>query len=47
MTAGGLQAERQLVVRADPRALQDGVTLAQLKEQFDHNIRARGCWCRR
>ncbi|MFN8571079.1 MAG: hypothetical protein U0132_03415 [Gemmatimonadaceae bacterium] len=41
LTAGGVTTERTLVVRADPRALRDGVTVATMQEQFDHNVRVR------
>ena len=30
-----------LVVKEDPRVLRDGVTIADLREQFDHNMRVR------
>ena len=30
-----------LVVKADPRVTRDGVTLADMREQFDHNMRMR------
>jgi hypothetical protein len=30
-----------LVVREDPRVAKDGVTLADLRDQFDHNMRVR------
>ena len=30
-----------LVVKEDPRVTRDGVTLADLQEQFDHNMRVR------
>jgi len=30
-----------LVLREDPRVAKDGVTLADLRDQFDHNVRVR------
>jgi hypothetical protein len=41
LTAGAWRAEVPLQVKADPRALQDGVSVAVMREQFEHNVRAR------
>jgi hypothetical protein len=40
-TAGAYTATQPLRLVEDPRITQDGVTLADLKEQFDHNIAVR------
>jgi hypothetical protein len=40
-TAGTYTATQPLSFVEDPRIASDGVTLADLKEQFDHNIRVR------
>ncbi len=42
--AGGSQAwseTQPLVVKADPRVTKDGVTTADMQQQFDHNMRVR------
>lgn len=41
MTDGTWTQSRPLTIVEDPRILQSGVTVSDLKEQFDHNIRAR------
>ncbi len=41
LTADGRTETQPLVVRADPRLAEDGVTLAVLQEQLAHNLRAR------
>ena len=41
LTAGQFTATRPLVLRADPRVTRDGVTLADMREQYDVGIRAR------
>jgi photosystem II stability/assembly factor-like uncharacterized protein len=41
LTAGGYTATQPLVIRIDPRVARDGVTLADLREQYEHNLRAR------
>lgn len=41
LTVGGWKSEAPLVVRVDPRATRDGVTLSVLQEQYAHNVRAR------
>ena len=40
-TAGSYTATQPLTLIEDPRVTKDGVTTAQLREQFEHNIRAR------
>ncbi len=40
-TAGAYTATLPVTVIEDPRVTKDGVTTAQLKEQFEHNMRAR------
>lgn len=40
-TAGNYSKTQPLTITEDPRVTKDGVTLADLKEQFDHNIRVR------
>ncbi|HZL57412.1 MAG TPA: hypothetical protein VFC21_10040, partial [Bryobacteraceae bacterium] len=40
-TAGALTATQPLSLIEDPRIVQDGVTTAALKEQFEHNVKAR------
>jgi hypothetical protein len=39
--AGGAQQTQPFVVRIDPRVAADGVTEADLREQYDHNVRVR------
>ncbi|HUQ18933.1 MAG TPA: hypothetical protein VM099_04905 [Gemmatimonadaceae bacterium] len=41
LTANGVEESRPLVVRADPRALRDGMTNEILREQLAHNLRVR------
>jgi photosystem II stability/assembly factor-like uncharacterized protein len=41
LTSGDWSAAQPLVVTEDPRVTKDGVTTADLREQFDHNIRVR------
>jgi hypothetical protein len=41
LTAGGATQTQPLVLREDPRAARDGMTLADLREQFQYNIRVR------
>jgi photosystem II stability/assembly factor-like uncharacterized protein len=41
MTAGSWTDTQQLALRMDPRLAADGVTAADLKEQYDHNVRMR------
>ncbi|HUQ82448.1 MAG TPA: hypothetical protein VM076_14970, partial [Gemmatimonadaceae bacterium] len=41
LVAGGKTTTQPLVVRPDPRSLKDGVTVADLREQFQHNMRVR------
>ena len=41
LTVAGESAEVPLVVRPEPRATKDGVSLAVLQEQYTHNVRAR------
>jgi hypothetical protein len=41
LKAGDVVATRPLEVKLDPRVVRDGVTLAALREQFDHNMRTR------
>jgi hypothetical protein len=41
LIAGGKTTTQPLTVRIDPRAQKDGVTLADLREQFQHNMRVR------
>jgi hypothetical protein len=41
LTAGSFSATAPLRVSEDPRVTQDGVTIADLREQFEHNMRAR------
>jgi hypothetical protein len=40
-TAGAFTATQPLGFIEDPRIAQDGVTTAELKEQFEHNLRVR------
>ena len=39
--AGGGPQTQSFVIRADPRIVKDGVTLADLRDQFEHNMRVR------
>ena len=41
LTAGGATSTQPLTLRMDPRVARDGVTLAQLTEQLQHNVRVR------
>ena len=41
LKAGDSTQTQPLVVKVDPRVAADGVTVADLKEQFDHNVRMR------
>lgn len=41
LTSGDQRSEQTLTVRIDPRNAKDGVTLADLREQLEHNIRVR------
>jgi len=41
MTNGAWTATRALVVKADPRAVNDGVTVAVMQGQLDHNLAVR------
>ena len=41
LTANGATHTQPLVVREDPRVTKDGVTLADLRDQLDHNLRVR------
>ena len=41
LAVAGQTLTQPLVVREDPRVAWDGVTLADLREQFDHNVRVR------
>jgi photosystem II stability/assembly factor-like uncharacterized protein len=41
LTSGGWSATQPLTLRADPRATADGITLAVLHEQLEHNVRTR------
>ena len=41
LNTGGKPATQPLSVRIDPRNEKDGVTLADLREQFQHNVRVR------
>ena len=41
LTVGGATATESFNVLIDPRVAADGVTLADLQEQFDHNVRMR------
>ncbi len=40
-TANGLTETQPLVLKIDPRVAKDGVTPADLREQFDHNVKVR------
>ncbi len=41
ITAGSFTATQPFTLIEDPRITKDGVTTADLKEQFDHNLRVR------
>ena len=41
LTAGSWSATQPLRLTEDPRVTQDGVTTADLREQFEHNLRVR------
>ncbi|HEX7122228.1 MAG TPA: hypothetical protein VF178_07635, partial [Gemmatimonadaceae bacterium] len=41
LVASGVRMEQPLTVRLDPRIAKDGVTLADLREQLEHNLRVR------
>jgi photosystem II stability/assembly factor-like uncharacterized protein len=41
LTANGVTQTQPLVVRENPRVVKDGVTLADLRDQFQHNMRVR------
>ena len=41
LVAGGKTVTQPLAIHMDPRIQKDGVTLANLREQFNHNIRVR------
>jgi len=41
LTSGEHRSEQMLTVRIDPRNARDGVTLADLREQLEHNLRVR------
>ncbi|MBV6520520.1 MAG: hypothetical protein MNPFHGCM_00636 [Gemmatimonadaceae bacterium] len=41
MKVGSWQSEVPLVVKADPRVIRDGVTVATIQEQYAHNRRTR------
>jgi photosystem II stability/assembly factor-like uncharacterized protein len=41
LTAGAWHGEAPLQVKGDPRALRDGVSVAVMREQFEHNVHAR------
>src|SRR5947199_5291348 len=41
LTVNGSSQTQPLVVREDPRVAKDGVTLADLRDQFEHNLRVR------
>jgi hypothetical protein len=41
LTGGGQTMSQPLVLRADPRALKDGITQATLEAQLAHNLRVR------
>ena len=41
LTVNGLAQTQPLVLHEDPRVTKDGVTLADLRDQFDHNMRVR------
>jgi len=41
LTAGTASMTQPLTVRIDPRAAADGITIADLQAQFDHNVKVR------
>jgi len=41
MTAGGWSDTQPLVLKMDPRLAADNITAADLREQYEHNVRAR------
>jgi hypothetical protein len=41
LTVGSWSAAQPLTVMEDPRVTKDGVTTADLREQFEHNMRVR------
>jgi len=41
LTSGTWSSTQPLTIVEDPRVLKDGVTLADLREQFEHNMRVR------
>ena len=41
LIANGITETRKLTLQADPRVTADGVTAAMLREQLEHNLRAR------
>jgi hypothetical protein len=41
LSVAGQTHTQPLVLRPDPRVTKDGVTLADLRDQFEHNLRAR------
>jgi len=41
LTAGSYTATQTFIVKEDPRIAADGVTTADLQEQFDHNMKVR------
>ncbi len=41
LTAGSVTSTQPLTVVEDPRVVKDGVTVADLREQFEHNMRVR------
>jgi photosystem II stability/assembly factor-like uncharacterized protein len=41
LKAGSFAATQPLTVMIDPRVTQEGITLADLQEQFEHNVRMR------
>jgi len=41
MTTGSYTDTQPITLRVDPRLATNGVTAADLREQYDHNMRAR------
>jgi photosystem II stability/assembly factor-like uncharacterized protein len=41
LTSGSWSATEPLTLRIDPRVAQDGITAADLREQYEHNVRAQ------
>jgi photosystem II stability/assembly factor-like uncharacterized protein len=41
LTAGGTTSVQPLAIRMDPRVTRDGVTVAHLREQLEHNLKVR------